>query len=178
MIFEVVTLAEVKAYLKVSSIADDVTLEMIRVGCIGTAEQATNRTLNEREITVSAPLCLSQRLAPAPFFVDGIVTVKMLTETGTADIPSSAWIAEPVHQQCQLTLLAVTEQPNQHIRDPLQVTLNAGYKTVGDVPADIRLAILDLCAVEFSRRGGCDCGAGVEEAALKQLRKHRISRVF
>jgi len=176
--FEVVTLAEVKAYLKVSSTADDVTLEMIRVGCIGTAEQATNRTLSEREITASTPLCLSQRLAPAPFFVGGVVTVKMLTENGATDLPTSAWIAEPVHEQCQLSLLAVTEQPNQHVRNPLQVTLKAGYKAVGDVPADIRLAILDLCAVEYSKRGGCDCADGVETTALAQLKKHRISRVF
>lgn len=177
---EPVSLAEAKAHLRVSHDDEDTFIAALIVAARRAAEQATGLKLMAQGWSLFADrwpetAALSLQVAPVSAVTD-IITY------GADDTPGAV---DPAHYYLDAAsrparvVLRDGRMPPQGGRkaNAIEVRFRAGFgMTPGDVPQDLRQALLVAVAYWFDHRGDGG-GGGLPLAALELFQPHRLVRL-
>lgn len=140
---EPLTLVEVKAYLKIETVDDDVILEIMRVACRKELEQYLGLSLVEKEITLEGDIGYEWELPYGPVVSIDTVTRRTGTATdGTAEYDT----LDPDHYTVQGNLFSPGY--GRYV-----VVYTAGFASAAVVPSDIKIQLLRLIAYRYEHRG-------------------------
>lgn len=178
-----VTLADVKAWCKVTHTADDAIFTALIAAAAQKAELFTNRVFIERTFTGffaglecsidERGLYLALRRGPLLSVATIEVTVDDAQVTISADdynVKQSSGFSRVVFNEFDESL--------DDIPYPLQVDFTAGYGGAVDVPEPIKTVIREIVCYWYSNRGDCAAGNELPGIAKGILGEYRIVNTY
>ena len=160
-----ISLAEAKAYLRVTSPAEDLLIAGWVEAAAQEIEAQTDIALLSQTITTTTDDCPGQIIAlpVGPVALDAVATVAIIGDDGTSTpVASGFWLEGGRYPRLHLTTT---------LEGRLSISYIAGYSTV---PADLRLGIADQVARLYTERGGVmDKGASLSPHTARVIARHR-----
>jgi len=172
---EPVSLDEAKAHLKLDTSDDDAMLTRLIAAARARAEWHTGRAF----VTQSWILWLDGWCEPIDMPLPPLIAVSSIETYGTNDTPSvldgSQYQVDSVGGRVALKP-GVALPVDLRRLNAVSIAFTAGYgDAAGDVPADIRQAVLDIVADLYAHRG--DGGEELPIEALALLAPYRILKL-
>lgn len=174
---DIVTLAEVKAFLRVTGSSEDALIQMLIKSAVASAETAMNRDLltatwiNYRDAFFQ-DLTLRrggfQSVESIEYLKDGSYTT-LSTDDYTASIAGTFGVI------CEIDVPSSDRDCND-----VKITFKAGFgDTEASIPADIKIAIMMDVSFMYSNRGDCapgggGAGCGCDSKSMAIYKNYRI----
>lgn len=152
---EPVSLADLKAHVRVTGPDEDVGLLAMTVAARATVERLAHRYLITQSWRAHFDAIPADGRLELPFFpVQSVIAVRTLSVTGAATVvPASAYVVDAASEPARLQFLDAPPQPGRPIAG-VEVDAVVGYGLTADtVPPPLRQAVLILAARWYERRG-------------------------
>lgn len=178
-----VTLAEAKAWCKVTHTAEDSLFTGLLAAAVAKAELFTNRVFIERTFTgffswlecskYERGLYLELRRGP----LLSVAGVEVTAEDTQVIVSTDDYEVKKSNGFSRIVFSEFNETPDA-IPYPIQVDFTAGYGDASEVPEPIKLAIKEAICYWYSNRG--DCSVGQELPGISQgiLSEYRIVNTY
>jgi len=155
---EPVTLAEAKAFMRVTSSAEDTLITTLISSATETLEQYTNRYFVVRTVQGDFSTVLVSKTEVYPYVVVGRAELQTVTSVEVSVNGSfeaeSFQIKKPTHGFSRILFDDLTDQLDD-IPYPLQIIFTAGYGDASNVPDNIKVAIMEYVSFLYRNRGDC-----------------------
>jgi len=176
---EPITLAETKAWCKVTHTAEDGVFEALIKAATAKAEKFTNRVFIERTFTgffaglecskYEKGLFLALRRGP----LLSVATIEVTVDESQETVSTDDYDVKLTSGYSRIIFNEFDESPDV-IPYPLQVDFTAGYGAAADVPGPIKTAIKEAACYWYSNRGDCAVGEELPGIAKGILSEYRI----
>ena len=188
-----VTLAEAKAYLRVTNTAEDTLINSLIIACTNMVENYTGRTLINTTFRgqFSTLTVLKTESWPVIELMRGpvvsISAVEELVDGSWTDLDADDWALKEMDGYSRILVdPSVTSVADSETIVPYQYRVDfiAGYGAPAGVPDDLKTAIKLAINFFFTNRGDCgECGMGMDAGTLPPESKmmanpYRIRRIF
>lgn len=180
---EPVTLAEAKAWCKVTHTAEDAIFTALLTAATQKAEKFTNRVFIERTFTgffaglecskFEKGLYLALRRGP----LLSVATVKVTVDDAQETASTDDYNVKQTSGFSRVIFSEFSESPDV-IPYPWQVDFTAGYGAAADVPEPIKVAIKEAVCYWYSNRGDCAVGEELPGIAKGILSEYRIVNTY
>jgi uncharacterized phiE125 gp8 family phage protein len=176
---EPVSLPEAKTHLRITHAEDDAYIAKLIAAARRAVEQATGLRLITQSwslFTDRWPGCPALSLQTAPVqAIDDVITYG--EEDTPAVVDAAHYFLDSAARPARVVLRDGRTPPRGgRPANALEVRFTAGFGAAGDVPEDLRQAVLLTLAHWFDHRGEAE-GAALPLGALDLLRSHRIVRI-
>jgi len=183
---EVVTMDEIKTWLKIDNTADDYVLDALRVSCIDYAESYTGLYFIERDESISFAGLQNSRWESFPYIdipkplISSLTKIESIVDSETTVVSGTYYTFRNVSN---IGRVIFTTTPSYDIDKPYPFTVyfTAGFgDTAEDVPELIKTAIKLHIAYLYENRGDVQSDGGLfaplETTAL--LNKYKVRYIF
>ena len=180
---EPVTLAEAKAWCKVTHTAEDTLITALIKAATAKAEKFTNRVFIERTFTgffagvecskFEKGLFLAIRRAP----LLAVATVEATVDDTQETISTDDYDIKETPGFSRIIFSELTDNPDV-VPYPYQVDFTAGYGAAATVPEPIKVAVMETVCYWYSNRGDCAVGAELPTIAKGILGEYRIVNTY
>lgn len=178
-----ITLAEAKVQLRLESsdASEDTYLTMLISAAVEWGEAYTGRAFINRTLKFifsDFPIFNAVELPISP--VSTVSAVKYLSAGALSTMPSTDWVVPSASRNAQVCLAAGKSWPTDldDQRKNVTIEFTAGYgAAAGDVPAGIRMALLQFVGWAYTNRGDCDV-SNPPSAIMRAFAPYRVMRVI
>ena len=175
-----VTLAEAKAWCKVTHTNDDDLITGLIVAATLRAEMYTNRVFVSRTFTGKFECLELSDYEKGPFFqvrrapLISLTFIKVYVDDVLTTISSDDYNLKQTSGFSRIIFEEINDSPDL-IPYPYEISFTAGYGEDGDVPELIKVAIKDAVAYWYQNRG--DCG-DLPKMSKMNLRSFKILNTY